>query len=123
MSGGAHHRQVVLTLFRASLRSARQYERHSARALSELELHEELEDLQCVGLRGDKTGQLPSQLISADFRRNMRETSEPAIDDLLSRGFCALRKIDALNQGVKPVEARAPRPMAKGVYAKFAREH
>jgi hypothetical protein len=116
-AAAAGERRVVLALYRAMLRSARRYERHSPRALSEIELQTELEELECGKLRESGSGALLSQLIRTDFRSNMHEQPDVAISEAISRGFLALRKIDSLNcPEAVPAEAKVAQPK-KGAYS------
>lgn len=100
-------RSVVLALFRSALRSARQYERNSVRALTESELIAQLDDLRVLREKASG-GPLLSQLICTDFKSN-REAEPAAVDALVDRGFLALRKLDSLNQSAQPPEPRAAR--------------
>lgn len=118
------NRPVVLALYRSILRSAKQLELHSTRALSEHELQEELQNLRFHKLREQGSGLLLTQLVRTDFKSNMLETRADFVGLALDRAFMALRKIDALNSTVDAVQVktRAAQAKPKAAYSGAARE-
>lgn len=109
-------RAVVLALYRSIMRSAKQLEQHSSRALSEHELHEQLQTLQLHWLRERGSGLLLSQLVRTDFQSNKSETRPERVGEALDRAFCALRKIDALVRAVDADKAGAAPAKRKAAY-------
>ena len=114
---------MVLALYRSIMRSAKQLEQHSSRALSEHELQAELQSLHFHRLREQGSGLLLSQLVRTDFKSNKLETRPALVGEALDRAFGALRTLDALVHKVEPAQVKARAPAkAKTAYGGAVRE-